>query len=58
MATSFNHAVDFYARSEEEKCHRWALKAMDLATFMEDGGQYRDLLQEKFSKLRFGATSR
>lgn len=53
MATSFNHAVDFYARNEEEKCHKWALKSIDLATFMKDDGNYRNLLQEKFSHLRF-----
>lgn len=58
MTTSFNHAIDFYARSEEEKCLRWAHKARDLATFMKDGGKYKKLLQDRLGKLRFGAAPR
>ncbi|UKZ81939.1 hypothetical protein TrVFT333_009717 [Trichoderma virens FT-333] len=37
VATSFNHAIDYYARGEEETCHRWALKAMHLAEYIDDG---------------------
>ncbi|PKK50187.1 hypothetical protein CI102_7171 [Trichoderma harzianum] len=53
VATSFNHAIDYYARGEEEPCHRWALKAMHLAEYIDDGGLLRDTLQEKFAKLQF-----
>ncbi|PNP45998.1 hypothetical protein THARTR1_10832 [Trichoderma harzianum] len=53
VATSFNHAIDYYARGEEESCHRWALKAMHLAEYIDDGGLMRDTLQEKFAKLQF-----
>lgn len=53
VASTFNHAIDFYARGEEEACHRWALKAMELAAYMDDEGQLRGLLQDKFAKLRF-----
>lgn len=54
-ASSFNHAVDFYAHGEEHACHKWALVAMDLAAYIDDGGGLRDLLQDKFAKLRFTA---
>lgn len=53
-ATTFNHAVDFYARGEEDACHQWALGAMDLPTYVDDGG-LRGMLQDKFAKLRFTA---
>ncbi|KAL7799887.1 meiosis protein SPO22/ZIP4 like domain-containing protein [Trichoderma ceciliae] len=53
VATTFNHAVDYYARGDEEPCHRWALKAMDLAEYIDDGGVLRDTLQAKFAKLQF-----
>ncbi|PFH60556.1 hypothetical protein XA68_10761 [Ophiocordyceps unilateralis] len=53
VATSFNHAVDLYARSDEAACHRWALKAMALADFVRDAGSLAALLRERFSRLRF-----
>ncbi|KAH6608155.1 hypothetical protein Trco_004468 [Trichoderma cornu-damae] len=53
VATSFNHAVDYYARGDEGPCHVWALKAMDLAEYVDDGGVLRDTLQAKFAKLQF-----
>lgn len=66
VATAFNHAVDYYARAEEQPCHRWALKAMALAEYADDGGALAALLRDRFAKLRFeqapgagdGATSR
>ncbi|EHK16036.1 uncharacterized protein TRIVIDRAFT_40031, partial [Trichoderma virens Gv29-8] len=58
VATSFNHAIDYYARGEEEPCHRWALKAMHLAEYIDDGGVLRDTLHEKFAKLQFGGRSK
>ena len=54
-ASSFNHAVDLYARSEEDTYHQWALVAIDLAAYIDDGGGLRDLLQDKFARLRFTA---
>lgn len=53
VATTFNHAIDFYAHGEEDPCHRWALRAMDLAAYLEDNGQLQNVLQAKFAKLRF-----
>ncbi|KAH7320882.1 meiosis protein SPO22/ZIP4 like-domain-containing protein [Stachybotrys elegans] len=53
VATSFNHAIDFYARGEEDLCHRWAHRAMDLAIYLDDGGVLGNMLQERFAKLRF-----
>jgi hypothetical protein len=53
VATVFNHAVDFYARGDEHQCHSWALKAMDLAEYVTDGGDLGNTLQDKFAKLRF-----
>jgi hypothetical protein len=50
---TFNHAIDLYARGEEEMCQKWALKAMELAAYMKDDGQMKLLLEAKFSKLRF-----
>ncbi|KAL7933348.1 meiosis protein SPO22/ZIP4 like domain-containing protein [Trichoderma chlorosporum] len=58
VATSFNHAIDYYVRGEEEPCHRWALKAMHLSEYIDDGGLLRDTLQEKFAKLQFGGGPR
>ena len=53
MATAFNHAVDFFARREERPCHRWALKAMELAQFVDDEGVLRRVLEDKFARLSF-----
>jgi hypothetical protein len=53
VATVFNHAVDFYARGDEQQCHAWALRAMDLAEHAGDGGELGNTLQEKFARLRF-----
>ncbi|XP_044723905.1 meiosis protein SPO22/ZIP4 like domain-containing protein [Hirsutella rhossiliensis] len=53
VATAFNHAVDFYARAEEQPCHRWALKAMALAEYADDGGSLAVLLRDRFARLRF-----
>lgn len=58
VATAFNHAVDFYARGEEQLCHGWALKAMDLAEYLGDSGTMRSVLQDKFAKLRFDGRDR
>lgn len=58
IATTFNHAIDFYARGEEDPCHQWAHKAMDLAEYLDDGGQMRTILQDKFMKLRFEGKDR
>lgn len=55
VARSFNHAVDCYARAEEELCGAWALKAIELAGWMDDGGELRGVLEGKFAKLNFEA---
>lgn len=60
VATTFNHAVDLYARGEEEPCHVWALKAMELARCAgaDDNGQLATTLERKFAKLRFRSPPR
>ncbi|KAF7547940.1 hypothetical protein G7Z17_g7379 [Cylindrodendrum hubeiense] len=54
VATTFNHAIDILARGDEALCHQWALKALDMAEYMNDGGDMRNVLQERVVKLRFG----
>jgi hypothetical protein len=49
--TSFNHAVDYYLREEEERCKTWATKSMNLAQWAEDGGELRDMLVGKYRGL-------
>ncbi|GJN84559.1 hypothetical protein PLIIFM63780_008119 [Purpureocillium lilacinum] len=53
VASTFNHAVDHYARGEEASCHKWALKAMDLAEYVDDKGALAATLQDRFARLRF-----
>ncbi|KPM36312.1 hypothetical protein AK830_g10246 [Neonectria ditissima] len=54
VATTFNHAIDILARGDEALCHRWALKALNMAEYMDDGGDMRRLLQERVVKLGLG----
>ena len=54
VASTFNHAIDFYAMGDEETCRTWALKAMDLAVYLEDDGALKDVLQANFAKLKIG----
>ncbi|KAH8714206.1 meiosis protein SPO22/ZIP4 like-domain-containing protein [Ilyonectria robusta] len=54
VATTFNHAIDILARGDEPLCHQWALKALDMTEYMSDGGDMRNLLQERVVKLGFG----
>ena len=58
VARTFNHAIDYYARGEEENCHVWARKGMALAGAMSDGGVLRTMLEERFAKLRFDQPAR
>ena len=53
VASTFNHAVDHYARGEEASCHKWVLKAMDLAEYVDDKGALAATLQDRFARLRF-----
>lgn len=54
MATSsFNRAVDYYLSGNDAKCQDWAEKAMTAAQWLEDNGQLRGLLMEKFLGLKF-----
>lgn len=54
VATTFNHAIDILARGDEPLCHQWALEALDMTEYMSDGGDMRNLLQERVVKLGFG----
>ncbi|KJZ71961.1 hypothetical protein HIM_08641 [Hirsutella minnesotensis 3608] len=56
VATAFNHAVDLYVRVDEARCHVWALKAMALAEYSDDGGSLAATLRERFARLRFDGT--
>lgn len=58
VATTFNHGIEYYVRGESDSCHRWALKAMDLAIYVDDGGVMRDMLHDKFSQLQLDGRSR
>jgi hypothetical protein len=54
MATSsFNIAVDYYVSENDTKCREWAQQAMVLAQHLEDDGQLRGLLMQRFSALQF-----
>ncbi|KAJ6439499.1 TPR-like protein [Purpureocillium lavendulum] len=53
VASSFNHAVDQFARGDEAGCHRWALKAMDLAGQVDDNGALAAALHDRFARMRF-----
>lgn len=53
VATSFNHAIDHYGRHEEDACHQWAMKALELAKFTGDGGVLLNTIQQRFAKLQF-----
>jgi hypothetical protein len=54
MATSsFNRAIDYYVGNNDAKCKAWAEKAIMVAQWLEDNGQLRDLLMEKFAALQF-----
>lgn len=55
VASTFNQAVDFYSMAREDECGLWALKAIELAGWMDDGGELRGVLEGKFAKLKFEA---
>ncbi|KAF3046826.1 hypothetical protein E8E11_007311 [Didymella keratinophila] len=53
MATSaFNRAIDHYVGDNDANCKLWAEKAMTVAQWLEDGGQLRDILMEKYAALQ------
>ncbi|KAG6005942.1 hypothetical protein E4U21_007505 [Claviceps maximensis] len=53
VARAFNHALDYYVGFQEGRCRVWALKAMEMAELMQDGGVLRETLQARFDHLRF-----
>lgn len=53
VATSFNHAIDHYSRHEEDTCHQWAMKALELARFIGDNGVLLNTIQQRLAKLQF-----
>jgi hypothetical protein len=53
MATSaFNLAIDYYVADDDANCTLWAEKAMTVAQWLEDDGQLRDTLMEKYAALQ------
>lgn len=53
VATTFNHAIDYYASSEEAACRAWADKAMELAECEGEEGTLAETLRGRFAQLRF-----
>ncbi|KAJ4261598.1 sporulation-specific protein 22 [Fusarium torreyae] len=51
IATTFNHAVDMFSRGDKNLCQQWALKALDLVEYMDDGGDMKDMLRDRVVKL-------
>ncbi|KAH7257673.1 meiosis protein SPO22/ZIP4 like-domain-containing protein [Fusarium tricinctum] len=51
IPTIFNHGIDILARGDRDLCQQWTLKALDLAEYVNDGGNMRDTLRERVVKL-------
>uniref|UniRef100_A0A4E9DZ94 Protein ZIP4 homolog n=1 Tax=Gibberella zeae TaxID=5518 RepID=A0A4E9DZ94_GIBZA len=51
VAATFNHAIDISGRGDEGLCQQWALKALELAEYMDDGGDMRDSLRERAAEM-------
>lgn len=51
--TAFNKAIDYYCIEDDESCKRWAEKAIEVATFLRDGGALAGLMQERLLGLNF-----
>ncbi|QPC76062.1 hypothetical protein HYE68_006814 [Fusarium pseudograminearum] len=51
VAATFNHAIDISGRGDEGLCQQWALKALELAEYMDDGGDMRDSLRERAAEI-------
>jgi hypothetical protein len=54
VAATFNHAIDISRRGDEGLCQQWALKALELAEYMNDGGDMRDRLRERAVEMGLG----
>ncbi|KAG6024974.1 hypothetical protein E4U19_003439 [Claviceps sp. Clav32 group G5] len=53
VARTFNHALDYYVRFEEQGCRVWAGRAMQMAEEMDDGGILAGALRERLEHLQF-----
>ncbi|GKU11490.1 unnamed protein product [Fusarium langsethiae] len=51
VVATFNHAVDISGGGDEALCQQWALKALELAEYMDDGGDMRDSLCERAAEM-------
>lgn len=47
LATTFNHAIDIFRGGNEELGQQWTMKALELAEYVNDGGDMRDTLRER-----------
>lgn len=47
IAATFNHAIDMSGRDDQKLCHKWALKALELAEYVNDGGDMKHTLCER-----------
>ncbi|KAM0422754.1 hypothetical protein ACHAPD_001217 [Fusarium lateritium] len=52
VAATFNHAVDISGRGDEGLCQQWVMKALELAEYMDDGGDMRESLLERAAEMR------
>lgn len=50
--TTFNRAIDYYLQEDDAKCKEWAEQAFVIAQWIEDAGNMRGMLMEKFASLR------
>ena len=49
--TAFNLGVDYYVNENDAKAKVWAEKALSLTEWVEDGGNLKSSLMEKYSQL-------
>ncbi|RFN41036.1 hypothetical protein FIE12Z_13002 [Fusarium flagelliforme] len=47
IAATFNHSIDMSGRDDQKLCHKWVLKALELAEYVNDGGDMKRTLCER-----------
>ena len=47
--------MDLYCHGDDDGCHKWAGKAINIAHYCEDEGALERLLQTKLMSLQFDA---
>lgn len=54
-ASAYNHAIEWYHGGDNTSCARWAERAMMLARFCDDDGQFEAMLHKKYTSLKLDA---